>query len=174
MHIQRLYWDSQSRRTFVHNVGVEPTLKRYNPELPFWQNVKRSPPQCPSSHQNTVWWIPRPFSGDSQNTYGCRFHPFRFTTNSTAGSVASFFYRTSGLTCPFNTFRFVDTAHLLENETPIFFLSSPDHLTFAGQTILFEKWNYIVWLVKHLCFARETILFEPQNVSISKMKCIVF
>ena len=32
----------------------------------------------------------------------------------------------------------------------------------------------LITIFKHLCFARETILFEPQNVSISKIKCIVF
>ena len=39
----------------------------------------------------------------------------------------------------YDTFRFVDTAYLLENETPIFFLSSPEYLTFADETIGFGR-----------------------------------
>ena len=40
---------------------------------------------------------------------------------------------------PDDTFRFIDTAHLLENETPNFFLSSPEYLTFADKTIGFGR-----------------------------------
>lgn len=39
----------------------------------------------------------------------------------------------------YDTFRFIDTAHLLENETPNFFLSSPEYLTFADETIVFGR-----------------------------------
>lgn len=39
----------------------------------------------------------------------------------------------------YDTFRFIDTAHLPENETPDFFLSSPEYLTFTDETIVFGR-----------------------------------
>ena len=37
-------------------------------ELRFDKMSNEGVLQCPSSHQNTIWWIRRAFSGDSQNT----------------------------------------------------------------------------------------------------------
>ena len=38
------------------------------PLLSSYQIVKRSVRECPSSHQNTSWWVKKAFSSDSQNT----------------------------------------------------------------------------------------------------------
>ena len=155
MHIQRLYWDSQSRRTFVHNVGVEPTLKRYNPELPLWQNVKRSPPQCPSSHQNTVWWIRRAFSGDLQNTlcYGfnekgihiTHWHWIGLHPDTPALLTNAFYYL---LICWHGTSS--------GEWNPVF-------LRFIFQRFDFRARNNSVWQVKLYCLTPQTILFGSRN-----------
>ena len=164
MHIQRLYWDSQSRRTFVHNVGVEPTLKRYNPELPFWQNVKRSPPQCPSSHQNTVWWIRRAFSGDLQNTlcYGfdekgihiTHWHWIGLHPDTPALLTNAFYYL---LICWHGTSS--------GEWNPVF-------LRFIFQRFDFRTRNNSVWQVKLYCLTPQTILFGSRNNIVPGTFCL--
>ena len=74
----------------------------------------------------------------------------------------------------FITFRFVDSTLLLESETHFFLLSFSKDLTSGRETIVFGRWNYIVWGGKLYCLARETILFRARFVCFSKMKCIVF
>ena len=59
------YWTGRPDRSPLHSRGGHYWIA-------FWQNVKRRGLQCPSSHQNTVWWIRRAFSSDSQNTDWCR------------------------------------------------------------------------------------------------------
>ena len=58
-------WTGRPDRSPLHSWGGHYWIA-------FWQNVKRRGLQCPSSHQNTVWWIRRAFSSDSQNTDWCR------------------------------------------------------------------------------------------------------
>ena len=74
----------------------------------------------------------------------------------------------------FITIRFVDSTLLLESETHFFLLSFSKDLTSGRETIVFGRWNYIVWGGKLYCLARETILFRARFVCFSKMKCIVF
>ena len=58
-------WTGRPDRSPLHSCGERSGIA-------FWQNVKRRGLQCPSSHQNTIWWIRRAFSSDSQNTDWCR------------------------------------------------------------------------------------------------------
>ena len=74
----------------------------------------------------------------------------------------------------FITFWFVDSTLLLERETHFFLLPFSKDLTSGHETIVFGRWNYIVWRGKLYCLARETILFRARFVCFSKMKCIVF
>ena len=74
----------------------------------------------------------------------------------------------------FITIWFVDSILLLESETHFFLLSFSKDLTSGRETIVFGRWNYIVWGGKLYCLARETILFRARFVCFSKMKCIVF
>ena len=74
----------------------------------------------------------------------------------------------------FITFWFVDSTLLLESETHFFLLPFSKDLTSGRETIVFGRWNYIVWGGKLYCLARETILFRARFVCFSKMKCIVF
>jgi len=74
----------------------------------------------------------------------------------------------------YESFRFIDATHLLESETWDFSLSYPEYWTFTDETILFEKWNNIVWLAKHKCLMSQTIFFGRWNVNILELRCIVF
>ena len=58
-------WTGRPDRSPLHSCGERSGIT-------FWQNVKWRGLQCPSSHQNTIWWIRRVFSSDSQNTDWCR------------------------------------------------------------------------------------------------------
>ena len=126
----------------------------------IWQNVKRRRWDCPRLHQNTIWWI----SWHSQAIRKIRSQALCLSRLTSSASWSTLY----------ESFRFVDTPPLPVNETCTFCISFSKDLTFADETILFERWNYIVWRVKHKCFADETILFGRQNVKIPKSNCIVF
>ena len=107
----------------------------------------------------------------------CRLSPvpsFLFPSGCSSGRDVSFCLFISVSICSFNSFRNVDCLVLPESETRNFFLSFSKDLTSADETIVFGRWNYIVWRLKLYCLARETILFRARFVYIPKMKCIVF
>ena len=140
--------------------------------IAFWQNVKRRGLQCPSSHQNTIWWIRRAFS--SQNTDWCRQGCWNNIPEGVGNGWVSFFLFLFPYIPLFITFRFVDSTLLLENETHFFLLPFSKDWTSGRETMVFGRWNYIVWGGKLYCLARETILFRARFVCFSKMKRIVF
>ena len=161
------YWTGRPDRSPLHSWGGHSGIA-------FWQNVKRRGLQCLSSHQNTVWWIRRAFSGDSQNTDWCRKGCWNNIPEGVGNGWVSFFLFLFPYIPLFITFRFVDSTLLLESETHFFLLSFSKDLTSGRETIVFGRWNYIVWGGKLYCLARETILFRARFVCFSKMKCIVF
>ena len=160
-------WTGRPDRSPLHSWGGHYWIA-------FWQNVKRRGLQCPSSHQNTVWWIRRAFSSDSQNTDWCRQGCWNNIPEGVGNGWVSFFLFLFPYIPLFITFRFVDSTLLLESETHFFLLPFSKDLTSGRETIVFGRWNYIVWGGKLYCLAHETILFRARFVCFPKIKCIVF
>ena len=139
----------------------------------IWQSVKRSLPQRIFSHQNTNRWI----SWHSQAIRKIQFgtiSPPQLSDREVQRTKRNMQPPVTSTSILFNTFWFIDASLLLEKETHFFLLPYSKDLTSEHETIVFGRWNYIVWRLKQYCLARETILFRARFACFPKMKCIVF
>ena len=121
----------------------------------FWQNVKRRTRQCPSSHQNTIGWIPRPFSGDLQNTHWHKFAPSVIISTQPKSGILPIRQQDS------------HTAHMMKPSDLL------TRLTFQRTkpgVFAFHPPN--IWLprMKQYCLGSETILFDSSNTCVSHVK----
>ena len=64
----------------------------------------------------------------------------------------------------FITFWCVDSTLLLESETHFFLLPFSKDLTSGRETIVFGRWNYIVWRAKQYCSGHVLSVFRKWNV----------
>jgi len=157
-------WVGRPDRSPLHSCGGRSGIA-------FWQNVKRRGLQCPSSHQNTIWWIRRAFSSDSQNTDWCRQGRWNDIPEGVGNGWVSFFcFRF--LMVPFLLPSDLLTRHTFWRKKPGVFafqfpkiwLPGAKQLCLAGETILFEAANYIVWRAKQYCSGHVLSVFRKWNV----------
>ena len=136
-----------------------------------WQSVKRRSPQCLSSHQNTVWWIPRPFSGDSQNTHCRPFDPDAVMQEASQHSAfpdgcfplpEPRFMKASDLLTPHSFWRMKPGVFAFH--FPKIWLPGTKQSCLGHETILFDAANYIVWLAKQYCSGHVLSVFRKWNV----------
>ena len=167
------YWHSQAVPAAGHQWGREDSAPRLGvivhypssivkrngcpltAEEVFWQNVKRRPPQCPSSHQNTIGWIPRPFSGNSQNTHWHKFAPSVIIPTQPKSDNLPIRHQDS------HTAHMMKPSDLLTRLT--FQRTKPEVFAFHPPNI------WLPWM-KQYCLGSETILFDSSNTCVSHVK----
>ena len=135
-----------------------------NHPFSVWHFVQGSPPQCLSSHQNTIWWIRRAFSGDSQNTL---WHKFA------SSDIPMEVRRRPAV---HTDTRFTVTCTLCHHL--IFYVRGPSRewnslfWHFIFQRFDFRARNNSVWGMKLYCLTPQTILFGSRNNIVPGTFCL--